>query len=85
MSQVDEKLFDKRLVTRNIAKGLITQEQYDKHMKTLADESDVAEWVALELEETEIGSGNSEKESLEDGGDSEFIGSDDESDESVEE
>jgi len=31
------KLFDRRIVERNIKKGLITRKDYDKHLKALAD------------------------------------------------
>ena len=31
------KLFDRRIVERNIKKGLITRKDYEKHLKALAD------------------------------------------------
>ena len=31
------RLFDRRVVERNIKKGLITRKDYDKHLKSLAD------------------------------------------------
>jgi len=31
------KLFDRRIVERNIKKGLITRKDYEKHLKSLAD------------------------------------------------
>ena len=42
MSSRDEdvknpRLFDRRVVERNIKKGLITRKDYDKHLKSLAD------------------------------------------------
>jgi len=42
MSSRDEdvknpRLFDRRVVERNIKKGLITRKDYEKHLKSLAD------------------------------------------------
>jgi len=42
MSSRDEdvknpRLFDRRVVERNIQKGLITRKDYEKHLKALAD------------------------------------------------
>jgi hypothetical protein len=42
MSSRDEdvknpRLFDRRVVERNIKKGLITRKDYDQHMKSLSD------------------------------------------------
>ena len=31
------RLFDRRIVERNIKKGLITRKDYEKHLKSLAD------------------------------------------------
>jgi hypothetical protein len=31
------RLFDRRVVERNIKKGLITRKDYEKHLKSLAD------------------------------------------------
>jgi hypothetical protein len=31
------RLFDRRVVERNIKKGLITRKDYDKHLKALSD------------------------------------------------
>lgn len=48
-----EWLFDKRIVERNISKGLITQEEYEKHIKTLEDKTDHAEVVVIEEDKNE--------------------------------
>jgi len=37
MATVGDKLLDKRIVERNIAKGLISKEEYEKHLAALAD------------------------------------------------
>lgn len=41
MSRDDEpknpRLFDRRVVERNIKKGLVTRKDYDKHLKALVD------------------------------------------------
>ncbi len=37
MAALGEKLVDKRIVERNIAKGLITKEEYERRLADLAD------------------------------------------------
>ena len=37
MATLGDKLVDKRIVERNIAKGLISKEQYEQHLTDLAD------------------------------------------------
>lgn len=39
--------FDSRLVKRNLAKGVITQEEYDAHLASLADAASKAETLEL--------------------------------------
>lgn len=37
MATLGDKLVDKRIVERNIAKGLITKEEYERRLADLAD------------------------------------------------
>ena len=37
MAALGEKLMDKRIVERNIAKGLITKQEYEQQLASLAD------------------------------------------------
>ena len=37
MATLGDKLVDKRIVERNIAKGLISKQEYEKHLADLAD------------------------------------------------
>ena len=37
MAALGDKVVDKRIVERNITKGLVTKEQYDKHLAELPD------------------------------------------------
>jgi hypothetical protein len=37
MATLRDKLVDKRIVERNIAKGLLSKEQYEQHLADLAD------------------------------------------------
>jgi hypothetical protein len=37
MATLRDKLVDKRIVERNIAKGLVSKEQYDQYLADLAD------------------------------------------------
>lgn len=48
---LDEQLVDRRIVERNIEKGLLTRKDYDKYLDKLKDVEDNAEEVVLEEEE----------------------------------
>lgn len=48
------KIFDRRVVDRYIAKGLIKESEYKDHLKKLPDNGPNAHWVQLDLEEAEI-------------------------------
>jgi hypothetical protein len=37
MATLANKLMDKRIVERNIAKGVVTKEEYEQHLANLAD------------------------------------------------
>lgn len=43
-----EKEYDTRLVTRNVTKGQIGQEDVEKHVKKLVDESNHGDYMNLE-------------------------------------
>ena len=42
MSTIDERLFDKRVVERNIKRGKITREQYEAWLASLEDCSELS-------------------------------------------
>ncbi|MCA9666580.1 MAG: hypothetical protein KC503_13355 [Myxococcales bacterium] len=44
---MEEFLFDKRLVERNIRAGLITREEYEAHLAKLADVTDKGEAFSI--------------------------------------
>lgn len=46
-------LIDKRVVERNIKKGLVTREAFDKHLSALPDVADAAETIKARLGEDE--------------------------------
>lgn len=46
-----EKLFDRRVVERNIAKGLITEEEYHAYLASLEDSEHKAEAFKAEFVE----------------------------------
>jgi hypothetical protein len=48
MADLHPLLIDKRVVERNIAKGLVDRKQYDKYLADLPDQADNGEVVALE-------------------------------------
>lgn len=49
--QVDDFLVDKRIVERNMKKGLLGKKEYEQYLKSLADVEENAEVVDLEAEE----------------------------------
>jgi hypothetical protein len=46
---VPMQLLDKRVVERNIKRGLVTREAYEKHMSSLADVASQAEVIQAKL------------------------------------
>ena len=48
MADVPESLVDRRVIERNIAKGLIEKKDYDKHLESLPDVAENAAEVELE-------------------------------------
>jgi len=47
-------LLDRRVVERNIRKGIVTREEYETFLRQLGDTADNAEAVAAKLGEDEI-------------------------------
>ena len=45
---VNYKKLDVRLVERNVARGVLTQDELDKALAKLPDDSENAEWVSVE-------------------------------------
>jgi hypothetical protein len=52
-SKITDFLVDKRIVERNIDKGLLTKKDYDQHISALADREDNAEIVDFEAQAEE--------------------------------
>jgi hypothetical protein len=50
MTDKNEKLFDRRVVERNIDKGLITRDEYEEYLEGLDDVEDRAEAIEAEFE-----------------------------------
>jgi hypothetical protein len=48
MATLGDKLLDKRIVERNIAKGLISKEEYEKHLADLADREGAYDHVEID-------------------------------------
>lgn len=48
MAALGDKVVDKRIVERNIAKGLVTKEQYEQHLAELPDREGAYERVEVE-------------------------------------
>ncbi|MFW5921599.1 MAG: hypothetical protein ACOCUS_07145 [Polyangiales bacterium] len=53
MADVPESLVDRRVIERNIAKGLIEKKDYEKHLESLPDVADNAAEVELESGQAE--------------------------------
>lgn len=54
-TQINRKLLDQRVVERNIRKGLISDADYKAFLKKLPDEEPNAQWVQMDVHETELG------------------------------
>lgn len=50
MTEKNPKLFDLRVVERNIEKGLITRDEYQAHLDGLADSQDNAAAIEAKFE-----------------------------------
>ena len=50
MAKIDDMTIDKRIVERNIQKGLLTQDQYDQHLEGLKDLTPKMDLVPIEEE-----------------------------------
>ncbi len=48
MATLGDKLLDKRIVVRNIAKGLVSKEVYEKHLADLADREGTYDQVEVD-------------------------------------
>ena len=47
-TKVDEFLrFDKRIIERNLRGGIVSEKDYEKHLKSLPDLTEKAEWVPI--------------------------------------
>lgn len=51
MAALGDKVVDKRIVERNITKGLLTKEQFDQHLSELPDREGSYETVEVEPKE----------------------------------
>lgn len=51
MSDKNPKLFDIRIVERNIEKGLITRKEYEEYLKAMDDSAERAEKIEAEFVE----------------------------------
>lgn len=54
---MDRKFTDKRTVDRYLSKGMISRQDYEKFLAELPDEEANAEWVQMELHDTELPDG----------------------------
>lgn len=48
MAALGDKLVDKRIIERNIEKGLISKEQYQQHLSALPDKEEACERVEID-------------------------------------
>ena len=56
MATSKDKLVDKRIVERNIAKGLISKAQYEQHLADLADREDRCDRIEIDPVDSTDGS-----------------------------
>ena len=55
MATLGDKLLDKRIVERNIAKGLISKAEYEKHLADLADREGAYDRLETDPDDTADG------------------------------
>lgn len=62
VNETKRKYFDSRTSERYLKKGAISQKEYDSFVKALPDDEANANWVQMDLHETELSSesGNSD-------------------------
>jgi hypothetical protein len=48
--------YDKRVVDRYVAKGVVSKEELERRLANLPDETDSAVWVQLDMDEAEVSS-----------------------------
>ncbi|MDH3729038.1 MAG: hypothetical protein OER77_16015 [Myxococcales bacterium] len=53
MAALGDKLVDKRIIERNIAKGLISKEQYEQHLAGLPDKEGDCDRVEIDPGESQ--------------------------------
>jgi hypothetical protein len=56
MATLGDKLVDKRIVERNIAKGLISKQEYEQHLTDLADREGAYDQVEIDPGDSQDGS-----------------------------
>jgi hypothetical protein len=56
MATLGDTLVDKRIVERNIAKGLISKEQYEQHLTDLADREGEYDKIEIDPGDSQDGS-----------------------------
>ncbi len=52
MEALGDKLVDRRIIERNIEKGLISKEQFEQHLAELADKEGACERVEIDPSES---------------------------------
>lgn len=58
MKEAERKLYDRRVLERNVRKGLVKNNDFQSYMKSLPDETNNAQWVQLDLHDSELGEVN---------------------------
>jgi hypothetical protein len=48
--------YDKRVVDRYVAKGVVSKEELKQRLAKLPDDADAAAWVQLDMDEAEVSS-----------------------------
>lgn len=65
---VDFKKLDTRMIERNITRGAISRQDYEKSVTELPDDGENAEWISLETILDEEGERDSSRNSSQDAG-----------------
>lgn len=62
--QNDERIFDQRLLEKNLRKGTLNEKDFEKHLKSLPDEAGNADYFEIIEEPKEEKKGTTEEKEL---------------------
>lgn len=56
MSDENRKIFDSRVIHKNMQKGTVKEAEFKNYLKSLPDETNNAQWIEMDIHETDSNS-----------------------------